>query len=288
MKRTLFVIVLLFVDTLAYSQNREIVVRKFYVDLGDMRAKSEPVPDKNGKFTALIEIVSSSKDTLHIESDYIMKQKQHLPGKWLVYLSEGASWIDITVEGCEPFRFEFPTETQVLSAHTYILDIYIKVKDPMRTLIMPTFSYNKSQYSYGLMLALCKKNGGFIHAKTDFHFGLNPEISCDGDGLVDGVMGWFSGESSKSRFALTAGYMRQIIPQLYVFIGGGYGSRILAWELYRAGGSFEYVRVDPYSFNGFEAELGAIYRLGSFAISAGVQTNQFKYLEANVGLGVMF
>ena len=42
------------------------------------------------------------------------------------------------------------------------------------------------------------------------------------------------------------------------------------------------------SFTGYEAELGLIYRPGVISFSAGVQTNQFKYYEANVGIGLMF
>lgn len=287
MKRILYLAVMLFVPALLFAQDKVIVVQNFDVNLEDMRAKTDPVYDMNNKAAALIEIISSSKDTLHIDSDRII-QRQHYPGKWIVYLPEGTPWIDIAVDGCEPLRFEFPLKKQLHSAHSYVLELSIRVKNPMSTLIMPTISLNKSQVSYGLMLALCKKNGGFLHAKTDFHFGLNPEQSCDGEGYVDGIKGWFNGNSSKSRFAITGGYMRQIIPQLYVFVGGGYGSRILAWEMYGSEGSYEYVRVEPYSFTGFEAELGAIYRIRNFAISAGVQTNKFKYVEANIGIGVMF
>ena len=292
MKRALFLILLL-LPVLLQAQDRVMVVRSFDVNLADMRAKAEPVYDSNRKPAALIEIVCASKDSLHIESDRMLQQ-QHFPGKWVIYLPEGTSWIDIAVDGCEPLRFDFPADKPLISAHAYLLEVAIKVKNPMRTLIMPTFSYNKSQLSYGLMLALGKRNGGFVHAKTDFHFGLNPELSCDAGGNVNGTQGWFTGESQKSRFAITAGYMRQIFEPkngnmgFYAFVGGGYGSRILAWEMYQAENTYEFVRVEPSSFTGFEVELGALFRIGPVSISAGVQTNQFKYYEANVGIGVMF
>ena len=41
-------------------------------------------------------------------------------------------------------------------------------------------------------------------------------------------------------------------------------------------------------YKGIEAELGVMGRFGIFALSAGVQTNSFKYMEFNVGVGVMF
>jgi phosphate-selective porin OprO/OprP len=125
-------------------------------------------------------------------------------------------------------------------------------------------------------------------AKSDFKFGLNPALSCDDDGRVDGVVGWFTGNEKKSRLALTGGYLRKLADPLYLYVGGGYGTRVLAWEMYVDENQYEYVRVEPKSFKGFEAELGLIFRTGIVAFSAGVQTNQFKYYEANVGIGLMF
>jgi len=287
MKRILILTTLVLLPFLIHAQERKIVIRGFDVKLGDMRAKTEPVYDRSGKPTALIEIISSSSDSLFIESDNIAERRSSL-GKLDIYLSEGTQWIDILVEGCEPCHFEIPDDKPLISAHVYLLDIGIKVLNPMRTLIMPSFSYNKSQLAYGLMLGIGKKNGGYIRAKTDFNFGLNPTYSCNDAGVIDGVQSWFTGESKKSRLAFTAGYLRQIIDPLYIYVGGGWGTRILAWQMYVDENTYEWARVSSNSFSGFEAELGAIFRLGSFALSAGVQTNQFKYVEANVGIGVMF
>lgn len=284
MKRICFILLLLMLSLALQAQDRRFVVRRFDVNLGDMRAKSDPVYDKDHKPSALIEIISAS-DSLHLEGNIV--GQEHQQGKWVVYMPEGSEWIDLSAEGCAPLHYVFPADKPLLSAHAYVLELSVKVLNPMRTLVMPTFSYNKSQYSYGLMLGFGRRNGGYIHAKTDFNFGLNPEISCDADGRQGGVNGWFTGATKKSRFALTAGYMRQIVEPLYLFVGGGYGSRVLAWEMYGNDG-YDYVRVEPNSFTGYEAELGLVFRLGGFALSAGVQTNQFKYYEANVGIGVMF
>lgn len=291
MKRFIIILILMLPVALL-AQERRLVVRNFDVNLLDPRATTDPVYDKDGKATALIEITLATADSLHVEGNVVGYEYE--PGKLLVYMPSDSRWIDLALAGCEPFHFEFPATKPLLPGHAYILELGIKTLNPMRTLIMPTFSYSKSQLSYGIMLALGKKNGGFIHAKTDFHFGLNPTLSCDADGNVNGTKGWFSGESQKSRFAITAGYMRQILEPkegkmgLYAFVGGGYGSRILAWEMYQSENTYDYVRVDPYSFTGFEVELGALYRLGPVVISVGIQTNQFKYYEANVGIGIMF
>ena len=287
MKRILFLLTLLVVPFLLEAQDKQLAVRRFDLNPEDFRAKTDPVYDANHKPCARIEIL--------FQSD-----------KSVVFLPEGSERIELTIDGYAPFSYVVPAGKRLESARSYVLELYsvqkrspkqapkqaapkrTAMRTPMRTLIMPTFSYNKSQYSYGLMLGFGGKNGGYVHAKSDFHFGLHPTLSCDAQGTVNGLTGWFTDKSYKSRFAVTAGYMRQLMDPLYVFAGGGYGNRILAWEMCNDAGGYDLVRVEPNSFTGFEAELGLIFRLGSFALSAGVQTNQFKYYEANIGLGILF
>lgn len=287
MKRILLLLVLLAGPFLLQAQDKWLVVRRFEVNPGDLRAKADPVYDKNHKPAALIEIPWSSLKPLRIEGE-IVGQPEQDSGKWAVYMPEGASCIDVIVAGCAPLHFVFPADKPLLSARTYQLDLGVRSETAQWRLVMPTYSYNQAQSSYGLMLGFGKENGAFLHAKTDFHFGLHPQLACDADGVVNHVKGWFAGEPHKSRFAVTAGYVRQLAEPLFVFVGGGYGRRILAWEMLGADDSYELVRVAPNSFTGIEVEAGLVFRLGGFAVSAGVQTNQFKYYEANAGIGVMF
>ena len=42
------------------------------------------------------------------------------------------------------------------------------------------------------------------------------------------------------------------------------------------------------SYTHLEGELGAVARFGGVAVSLGVQTNQFKQVEGNIGIGIMF
>ena len=46
--------------------------------------------------------------------------------------------------------------------------------------------------------------------------------------------------------------------------------------------------VDNNNAGGIAAEVGAIGRLGNFALSLGCQTVNFKYLEMSVGIGFFF
>ena len=111
--------------------------------------------------------------------------------------------------------------------------------------------------------------------------------------MIDGIKGWFTGEIETKRLAFTAGYMRQLFSathnsSLYLYAGGGYGYRALLWRMYGNDGGYEYAKVSPASVSGYEIEAGLVYRLGGIAFLAGVQTNQFKYTEASLGIGVMF
>ena len=268
------------------AQDKKIYVKSFDADILELRAKTDPVYDNNKVPSSMVSIFLPTTDSLVFKGN-ILHLMAAAPGEWIAYLPAGTEWIEVASEGCEPLHFDFPEDKPLLSAYGYTLNLGILQTNPLRTLIIPSYSYNRSQQSFGLMLGVCKTNGVYVRAKTDFNFGLSPTLSCDGEGRVDGVQAWFTGESRKSRWALTGGYVRKIADPLYLYAGAGYGSRILAWEMY-ADGNYEFARVSSNSFSGFEAELGAIYRLGAVAFSAGVQTNQFKYFEANVGIGVMF
>ena len=92
------------------------------------------------------------------------------------------------------------------------------------------------------------------------------------------------GVSKKARMSVTAGYMRRIAKPLYAYIGAGYGNRALAWETVEE----ELVKNTDHSATGIAAEIGAIARLGKFAVSMGCQTVNFKYLELSAGVGFFF
>lgn len=297
MKRlSVTILMLALLSLTASAQNRRFVVRSFTPsDLGDMRARTAPVMDNNKKLTALIDISFAASEA-DVRFEGTVGEPVRFPGEWLVRVPEGASRIKISMEGCKPLEFTIPENVAIESAMVYLMDLDVEEAIKMRTLIMPSLSLGFSKpmdLSYGLMVGLCKRNGGFLRVKTDFSFGLKTVADCDAEGLIDGVKGWYTGEARKSRFAITGGYMRHLVEtgensSLYAYVGAGYGTRTVAWQMVGAGGEQQYARVAPSSFKGVEAELGLVYRLGGVVFSAGVQTNSFKYYEANLGVGVMF
>lgn len=293
MRKLTLLIAVLLVPLALHSQDKRLVVRRFAPsEVGDMRARTAPVYDNNRRLAALIEITFAGADsTAHFEG--IIGTPQLLPGEWLVRVPEGASRLKISVPACKPLDYAYPASLIPESARVYKLDLAIEETVKLRTLIMPFFSYNRSQTAYGLMLGFCKNNGGYIRFKSDFHFGIQTSAECDAEGMMDGTKAWFTGKAQTSRFALTTGYMRRLFDlsptaSFYGYVGGGYGDRTLAWQMFGATGEYEYARVTSSSFRGVEAEAGILLRLRGIALSVGAQTNQFKYYELNAGIGVMF
>ena len=91
-------------------------------------------------------------------------------------------------------------------------------------------------------------------------------------------------QPEKARLSITGGYLCRIAKPLYAYVGAGYGNRALVWQTVEG----EPVKNIDHSASGVAAEIGAIGRLGSFALTAGCQTVNFKYLELSVGIGFFF
>ncbi len=289
MKRIILLLALL-APLMLQGQNKRIAVRSFKkADISDMRARTAPVLDQNQRLAALVEITMPVTDsTVHFAG--IIGEPVSFAGSWMVHVVEGTESFTISVPGCSPISFSFPEAPESGRVYEMKLDIVDVLK--LRTMFTPLFSYTTSQSSYGVMLALCKRHGGYIKAKTNFVFGVNPTSECDAEGMINGVKGWFTGESTSSRYSFTAGYMAMLFQTrknmaLYAYLGGGYGARTLAWQAYGQDGEYEYAKVTPHSYQGWEMETGIVFRVGGFALMGGVQTNQFKHVEVNVGVGFM-
>lgn len=153
-------------------------------------------------------------------------------------------------------------------------------------LILPVVGIHPSQLSYGVMAGYVRRTGGYVKFRHSFSKASDDGEVCDDAGIVSstGESRWYSGRTEKSRLALTAGVLQRLWRPVYLYAGLGYGTRVQSWET--VGG--EWIKNRDHSFTGVEAELGGIARMGCLAVSVGVQTNRFKYVEANVSIGVAF
>ena len=188
--------------------------------------------------------------------------------------------------------FFFPMDSTITifagktSSLTFKMKSTIKPKEPRRTLVMAEVGYHPSQISFGAMVGIVSKNGAYLRFRSDFG-SASTELECDDTGALANGTGtpyYKEGVTNKARMSITAGYLRQIIKPLYAYIGAGYGNRVLAWETIDG----ELVKNTDHSATGVAAELGAIGRLGQFAVSVGFQTVNFKYHELSAGIGFFF
>lgn len=139
------------------------------------------------------------------------------------------------------------------------------------------------QFSYGLMLGYVKRFGGYVKFRSDF-VSVTPAYSCDRYGITDGGVIWTTGAQLKSRLLATGGALFRVAKWLYPYVGAGYGSRNVYWRDCER----QWAQVMDFSCKGIELEVGAIFKFGPVAISAGVSNTALKYSEVEVGVGVMF
>lgn len=159
-------------------------------------------------------------------------------------------------------------------------------KSENRFMVMPVVGYHPSQITYGLMIGLFKRTGGYIKVKHSFTQASDDHFSCDDEGFLKGTDQklWYSGRTAKSRMAVTGGVVQQVFKSLYFHAGLGYGSRSYSWETVDS----QWVKNKDHSYEGVEVELGALICTGPLVFSLGAQTNSFQYLEGNIGIGILF
>ena len=155
-----------------------------------------------------------------------------------------------------------------------------------RVMVMPVMGFRTSQMSYGLMVAAMRRTGGYIKAKYSFSNTPSDDFECNDVGMSgeDGEVQWYTGKTEKSRLSGTGGIVQRLWKPFYLYAGVGYGTRTLVWET--VGGKWG--KNKDHSLEGVEAEIGGILSAGPMVFSLGLQTNSFKYLEGNLGIGVIF
>lgn len=282
-KLILFLSLFMAVSSSVFAQ--EIRVKSYKALERDLTARTQERLDRNDNPCSVIKIVSSGKDFSfegNVIGDPVVKN-----GETMIYITEGTRRLTIRHAKYGVLRYELPERVKKQTVYELTLKLIEDKNNKLRTLVMPVAGINPEQFSYGIMVGLVKRTGGYIKAKYSFKNVSMDNMECDDSGVLTGTEGslpWYSGNTEKSRLAITGGVLQRIWKTGYVYAGAGYGFRTLGWETTDG----LWVKNIDHSYKGVEAEIGLIIRFGGFAISAGAQTNQFKYAEANVGIGIMF
>ena len=272
-----------------FVQAQELKVSAFQRMDRDLLARTQERLDLNDVPCAIVRVSVANAKNYTFEGN-VIGDVIYKPGEAIVYMTEGSRNITIKSDEFGSLKYEF---TQKLEKQVvYKLALLLETPDSKktRTMVMPVVGVG-STLSYGLMVGVVKKWGWYLKAKYDFK---NQETiaECTNDGNnASGTPMWFTGETASSRLAVTTGVMRRVAKPLYLYLGAGYGYKKLAWEMAEGESgthSDKWAENTDESCNGVEADLGLVLRTKNFAISAGIQSNSFKYFEATVGVGIMF
>jgi len=255
----------------------------------DLLARTQERLDLNDVPCAIVRVSVANAKEFTFEGN-VIGDVVYRPGEALVYMTEGSRNLTIKSDAFGSLKYEF---TQKLDKQVvYKLELRLETPDSKktRTMVMPVVGIG-STTSFGLMVGVVKKWGWYLKAKYDFK---NQETvgECDDAGLnMEGTPMWFTGETASSRMAITTGAMYRVAKPLYLYLGAGYGYKKLAWEMAEGESgtnSDQWAENQDETFKGIEADLGLVLRMKNIALSAGLQSNSFKYFEATVGLGIMF
>lgn len=141
--------------------------------------------------------------------------------------------------------------------------------------------------SGGVMMALMKRHGGFLHVSSDF--GKLGKVTgfCDKEGFINGRLPYYSGETRHSFLAINAGAIHRLSGRVNIFEGIGYGSDRSAWGLAQSEGG-QFVENTHYSHQGLSFEAGATFSLGKIIVSASCLSIRGTQWYATFGIGYKF
>lgn len=261
MKRVLKYLLVLLVVTISYpafSQSRSVIV-------------STGSQDRN--------VMNSPSNTQNTSTDFWAQMEQER------IAVEKAEQERIAAEKAEQERIAAEKKEKY---QDYVQNAKIK------TLIMGQVGYSFApQLSYGAMIGQMYKGiGWYVSGRSNFNFAPSASVTCDADGMVNGELPFYSGNTNITHYIATGGLMINFLEwsstnkfnTLGLHLGAGYGSREKQWQT--IGG--QWVKYGPTSHTGVAVNAGVFGSFSGVTLKAGASTIAFKYLEIEVGIGYMF
>ena len=282
-KSLLFCGLFMLLSTFLYGQE---LVPTFKMMEKDLLARTQPRLDLNEVPCAIVRVSAADIDTYTFEGN-IIGDVIYQSGEALVYMTKGSRNITIKSNKFGMIRYEFGMKLEKQVVYKLDLKVILPEDQQRKTIILGEGGFHTSQTSFGVMAGIVAKHGAYVRFRSDFG-STSADLECDDTGaLTSGGTGtpyYVEGSSAKSRFSITGGYLYRFMKPLYGYVGVGYGQRTLAWETVEG----EWVKNIDHSASGLAAEIGAIGNYKNFALSLGVQTINFKYMELSVGIGYIF
>lgn len=252
----------------------------------DLLARTHQRLDLNDEPCAIVRVSAADIESYTFDGN-IVGEVDYTSGEAIVYMTKGSRNMTIKNNSFGTMKFDFPEKLEKQVVYKLKLKLVLPEDQKRKTLVMGELGWHPSHTSFGVMVGIVAKHGAYLRFQTDLA-SVSADWECDDTGhLTSGGTGipyYVEGASQKSRMSITGGYLCRIAKPLYAYIGAGYGSRTLAWETVEG----ELVKNTDHSATGVAAEVGAIGRLGCFALSVGCHTVNFKYLELSAGIGFFF
>ena len=171
------------------------------------------------------------------------------------------------------------------------------INGKIKTLLIGQVGYSLApQLSYGGMIGQMYNGiGWYINGRSNYNFIAPTDVTCDKDGLIKGEgVPFYSGNTKISHYTINGGFMLDLLEldwspnnRFHTFgfyIGGGYGKRELQWETTDG----IWIKYEPTSHSGFSGNIGFFGSFYGVTLNVGVNTINFKYLDLEAGIGLMF
>lgn len=178
------------------------------------------------------------------------------------------------------------SDLQVKQKRVYTIETSGRNKDEDKPHWMLLANYglaNVGQHSMGLTVAWSGRFGGYISFMTNGSFKLTTDSSATMDEQYDYL---WTGSTTKSRLAVTAGGLFAVKQVGYVYAGAGYGIRNLVW--YTESG--QSIAMSPGTYRGVALEAGMLFNIGKHVLVSAGGLVQFPgpYYEMKIGVGYKF
>lgn len=276
----------------------------------DMSAFITPVRDLNNEACALLKVVAQH-DFAFSSPLGIVKRKDEVGEIWL-YLPKGTRQITIKHPLWGVLRnYRLPSvleshvayemtisEPQIPAIHehdtviltkTIVDTVAVKRKRPrlpMAFHALLTVALHQNGPSWGIMLAMMRRHGMFVHVSSNLRSIGNTRFTCDKEGYIDdnGSMPYYTGETRHSSWTATAGAIHRLSRVLNIFEGVGYGRTATAWQLAESEGGGRALN-DGLTHKGVAGELGLMATFGKINVSASVITIAGQQWQGCIGIG---
>lgn len=300
----------------AHAFGQKYRVESFRILTNDVTAFVQPVSDLNDEACALIK-VQASPDFEFSTPLGIVKREDKTGEIWL-YIPKGSKKITfkhpewgVLRDYIFPSKIEShvayelrvaepdPASVGASAAVTLIHDTLVVTRTdtmlisaqrkrvPLSLMALATVGYGGESKTLagGIMLALMKRNGGFVHVSSDFGSLGHTEGTCNRDGHIDGRLPYYSGKTRHSFMGVTAGAIHKLWKNVHLFEGVGYGHDNSAWQLAPSEGG-AWVKNSYYCHSGIAFEIGAVVTIKKLSVSASVTSIKGSQWYAAIGIGI--